>query len=306
MPMSGHVLYNFDTISKLMFYLGVQCQDNPLIAMMKYSPENVYRWNPGDQITLNFFKISFKTSFSGTVRYGQKSYGFKDGGLAFIAPHQALTVSADSNVYEGYSLYFHADLLRNYPLEGTIKNYNFFHYSTSEALSLSGKEKKVVASLFHAISEELLTDSDLFSQDILISQLEQLLNYSNRFYHRQFITRKKVHHSLINKLDNALEKYLHDNMPLTQGLPTVQYFADQLNITAHYLSDILRTLSGISTQQYIQSKLIETAKERLLSRNATVADVAYELGFAYPQSFSKMFKKHTGQSPLQYKKMINY
>lgn len=295
----------FKSIAELMRYLDQPGPLHPLIAIMKYDDRNIKIGHPGDRICMDFYKISFKTKFTGKVKYGQRHYDFEDGGMAFIAPHQILTTSADTDTYEGYSLFFHPDLLRGYPLADKIQKYGFFHYDVSEALFLSAREKQVITLLFNSIADELNNNTDAFSQDIFISQLEHLLNYSNRFYNRQFITRKAINHDLITQMDKLLTDHLFNETTLMSGLPTVQYIAEQLNVSPHYLSDMLRSLTGQNTQQHIHNKLLEKARDMLSSSNLTVAEIAYRLGFEYPQSFSKLFKKKVGYTPLEYRQLFN-
>ncbi len=299
-------LHTFHSIAELLRYLGQTGPAHPLITVIQYDLDNVQIGNPGDRILMDFYKISFKINFTGKVKYGQRHYDFEDGGLAFVAPRQIITVSpVENKSYEGFSLFFHPDLLVKYPLMDRISQYGFFYYSTSEALCLSEKEKKVILSLFTSISDELNNNIDNFSQGILVSQLEQLLSYSNRFYHRQFITRKIVHHELITRMEQILVAYLFENKALINGLPSVQAIADKLNVSPHYLSDMLRSLTGQNAQQHIHTKLIEKAKEMLSSSDLTVSEIAYQLGFEYPQSFSKLFKRKTGNTPLQYRQLFN-
>lgn len=295
----------FKSIGELMQYLGQPGPAHPLITLMKYDEYNSRVGNAGDRISLDFYKISFKTSFTGKIKYGQSFYDFEDGGMAFIGPHQIVTTSADENSYEGFALFFHPEFLNGYPLMNKIHQYGFFHYATSEALFLSAKEKQVIANLFNTILDELSNNIDAFSQDILVSQLEQLLNHSNRFYNRQFITRKVVNHDLITRLDQLLSAYILGEQLLTDGLPTVQFVAEQLNVSPHYLSDMLRSLTGQNTQQHIHNKLIERAKDLLSTSNMTVAEIAYQLGFEQPQSFSKLFKRKTNSTPLEWRQSFN-
>lgn len=188
-----------------------------------------------------------------------------------------------------------------YPLIKKIKQYGFFSYSTNEALHLSDKEKAIVIAIFNSIEEELNSRTDDFSHDVIISQIELLLNYANRFYKRQFITRKTVSSNLLQKLEEILEDYFNNERSVSQGIPTVHYLSEQLNISPSYLSDMLRSLTGQNTQQHIHHKLIEKAKEKLSTTRLTVSQVAYELGFEHPQSFSKLFKTKTNQSPLKFR-----
>lgn len=302
--MSKSTLYSFESIAELMRYAKQPGPAHPLISIMKYNDENVQIGEPGDRISLGFYKVSFKTSFSGSVKYGQSYYDFQDGGLAFIAPRQIITTPENNFSYEGYSLYFHPDFLNKYPLMSAIHQYGFFHYSTSEALFLSEKEKKTVQALFDAITDELNNNIDQFSQDILVAQIEQLLATSNRFYHRQFITQKIVSNDLMAQMEKLLSGYFQSDQ-ISEGLPTVQWVAESLNVSPHYLSDMLRAHTGQNTQQHIHNKIIEKAKEMLSTSELTVAQVAYQLGFGHPQSFSKLFKQKTSVTPLKYRESFN-
>jgi len=302
--MSKSTLYSFKSIAELMRHLKQPGPAHPLISVMKYNEKNIQIGNPGDRISMGFYKVSFKTSFSGSVKYGQSYYDFEDGGLAFIAPHQILTTSEDNSSYEGYCLFFHPDFLSKYPLMNAIHQYGFFHYATTEALFLSEKEKKTIQMLFDAIADELNNNIDRFSQDILVAQIEQLLATSNRFYHRQFITQKIGSNDLIGQMEKLLSNYFQSDQ-VSEGLPTVQWLATALNVSPHYLSDMLRTITGQNAQQHIHNKIIEKAKEMLSTSDLTVAQVAYHLGFGHPQSFSKLFKQKTSITPLKYRESFN-
>lgn len=202
-------------------------------------------------------------------------------------------------------MYFHADFIRNYPLGNTINQYGFFSYDVSEALFLSAKEKETISNLFASIANELNNNIDSFSQDILVSQIELLINYSNRFYNRQFITRKAVNHGIITYLDKLLNSYFEEENSLTNGLPSVKYISTQLKMSQRYLSDMLCSLTGLNTQQYIQNAILEKAKEKLSTTDLSVSEIAYKLGFEHPQSFSKLFKTKTRISPLEYRQSFN-
>jgi AraC-like DNA-binding protein len=193
----------------------------------------------------------------------------------------------------------------NYPLAKKIKQYGFFSYSTHETLHLSDSEKKMILSIFNVIEEELKSRIDDFSQDVIISQLELLLTYANRFYKRQFVTRKTVNSNLLQQLEEVLDQYFNNEQSLREGLPTVQYLAEKVNLSPSYLSDMLRSLTGQNAQQHIHMRLIEKAKEKLSGTQLTVSEVAYELGFEHPQSFSKFFKTKTNQSPLEFRRSFN-
>jgi len=291
----------FNSISALMQRMGLPKPLHPLVVLINYDEVKVDLADAGKSLVLDFYKISFKNDFHGQVKYGQGYYDFEEGGLAFLSPNQIVTMSGEESNYDGYALYFHPDLFRNYPLGKMISNYGFFSYAVSEALFLSDKEKKVIASLFDSIKNELENNIDHFSQDILVSQLEQLLSYSNRFYNRQFITRKAVCNDLTFKMDAYLENRFDTESTSLAGLPSVQEVSDYLQVSPRYLSDMLKSLTGQSTQQLIHSKLIEKAKDILSTSNLTIAEIAYGLGFEHPQSFNKLFKQKTKVSPVEFR-----
>src|SRR5690606_22168379 len=196
------------------------------------------------------------------------------------------------------------DFLRSYPLNSAIKQYGYFSYSAAEALYLSEKEKATILSIYRFIQDELNERIDKFSQDVIISQIELLLNYANRFYDRQFLTRKAVNNDLLVRLEQQMEDYFKDDKLLTGGLPSVATLAENLHVTPRYLSDLLRNLIGLNAQQFIHEKVIEKAKEYLAKNDLTVAQIAYHLGFEHPQSFNKLFKSKTSSSPSGYRKSL--
>ncbi|MFC6265837.1 helix-turn-helix domain-containing protein [Flavobacterium panici] len=255
---------------------------------------------------LDFYKISYKYSTNGKMGYGQGYYDFNEGGLMFTSPNQLIfTDNEEGTEYHGYTLFFHPDFIRNYPLGKNIKKYGFFSYDTNEALHLSDSEKTTIIGLLNSIDNELHTAIDEMSQDVIISYIDVLLNYSNRFYKRQFITRKTVSNDLLLKVENTLNDYFNNAETLKRGLPSVDFLASQVNVSSHYLSDMLRNLTGQNAQQHIHSKLIEKSKDFLMTTNLSVAEIAYQLGFEYPQSFSKLFKKKTTLTPLEFKNSLN-
>ncbi|TDO23823.1 helix-turn-helix domain-containing protein [Pedobacter duraquae] len=294
----------FNSLSQLHKAMGQKAPLHPLISIMNYGEAN---FDPADfehGIILNFYKISFKTSFSGKLKYGQGFYDFEEGGMSFIAPGQLLRMQDEEADYSGMTLHIHADFLRPYPLNSTIKQYGFFSYSAAEALYLSEKEKATVLSIYQFIQDELNQRIDKFSQDVIISQVELLLNYANRFYDRQFITRKAINNDVLVNMEQELESYFSEDKSLMNGLPTVNAIAEKLNVTPRYLSDLLRNLVGLNTQQVIHEKVIEKIKEYLAKDELTVAEIAYHLGFEHPQSLNKLFKRKTSLSPLDYKKSL--
>lgn len=296
--------YKFTSISDLHRVLGLPKPLHPLVSLVDNAAISIEKQNLPSSFLLDFYKVSYKKGLNGKMRYGQHYYDFDEGGLVFTSPNQLLAVTDDTQYY-GYSLLFHSDFIRNYPLGKTIKNLGFFSYSVHEALYLSDKERAIIMNVLSNMGEELQSPIDEFSQDVIVTQIELLLNYSNRFYKRQFITRKAVSNDLLTQLEDILNNYFKNDTPSVKGLPTVQYLADQLNVSPHYLSDMLRTLTGQNAQQHIHQKLIEKAKEVLATSTLSVAQIAFQLGFEHPQSFNKLFKKKTSQSPLEFRQSFN-
>ncbi|WP_346984582.1 helix-turn-helix transcriptional regulator [Chryseobacterium sp. POE27] len=298
-------IHHIKSISQLIRLLELPAPLHPLIALVDYGNVPMEIFPKGQKVSLDFYKISFKSTFKGQIKYGQGYYDFEEGGLAFLKPKQIVFSPEEIESYEGFALYFHPDFIRNYPLGKTINQYGFFSYDVSEALFLSAKEKEIVANLFATIANELSNNIDGFSQDVLVSQLELLLNYSNRFYNRQFITRKAINHDIITSLDKLLNKYFEEESSLKNGLPSVKYISTELKLSQRYLSDMLGSLTGLNTQQYIQNAIIEKAKEKLSTTNLSVSEIAYGLGFEHSQSFSKLFKAKTDVSPLEFRQSFN-
>jgi AraC-like DNA-binding protein len=298
-------IYHIKSISQLVRILGLPAPLHPLVTLVDYNYVSNEMFPKGQKVSLDFYKISFKPTFIGQIKYGQAYYDFEEGGLAFLKPKQIVYPPEDLASYEGIALYFHPDFIRNYPLGNTINQYGFFSYDVSEALFLSAKEKEVIANLLASIANELHNNIDNFSQDVLVSQIELLLNYSNRFYNRQFITRKALNHDIVTSLDNLLNKYFDEGNSLKNGLPSVKNISTELKLSPRYLSDMLSSLTGLNTQQYIQNTIIEKAKEKLSTTNLSVSEIAYELGFEQSQSFSKLFKTKTNVSPLEFRHSFN-
>ncbi|MBI1192965.1 MAG: helix-turn-helix domain-containing protein [Bacteroidetes bacterium] len=297
--------YKFNSISDFHRVLGLPKPLHPLISLVNNCDLKIGEGEFPKSLMLNFYKISFLENRQGKVKYGQSYYDFDEGGMVFISPNQLLFAPDNEEVYQGVNIFIHPDFLRNYPLANIITKYGFFNYSTNEALHLSDKEKSTILAVFKIIEDELQNPIDNFSQDVVISQLELLLNYSNRFYNRQFITRKATNNDLLLQLEEILNDYFNNEKSVTQGVPTVQFLSDNLNVSASYLSDMLRSLIGQNAQQHIHEKLIEKAKEKLTTTKLTVSEIAYELGFEHSQSFSKLFKKKTNMTPIEFKQSFN-
>ncbi|SFN06915.1 Helix-turn-helix domain-containing protein [Chryseobacterium oleae] len=293
----------FRSLSALHEAMGISAPLHPLISIIDYGET---RFDPEifeNGTKSDFYKISFKTKFNGKIRYGQGYYDFENGGMSFVSPGQVLRMDNEEADYSGMSLHIHPDFIRPYSLLKKIKEYSFFSYSAAEALYLSEKEKQTIKDVFDNIQNELNERIDQFSQDVIISQIELLLTYSNRFYNRQFITRKSVNNNVLSKMEELLNDYF-DHEKGINGLPTVEYLASQLNLTPRYLSDMLRHHTGQNAQQHIHDTLIEKAKEYLSESQFSVSETAYQLGFEHPQSFSKLFKKKTELTPNEYKQSL--
>jgi AraC-like DNA-binding protein len=221
--------------------------------------------------------------------------------MIFMAPGQ-VTAAQEDLQHAGYSLLVHPDFFRSYPLAKSIKKYGFFSYSIHEALHLSEKEQSIIVDIFRRLQDELQKSIDELTHDLVITLIELLLNYCNRFYKRQFTTQKVVNSDLLEGLERTLNEYFSDDSGLFKGLPSVQYLSEQLHYSPRYLSDMLRSLTGQSAQQHIQNMVIEKAKEMLSISNLSVAEIAYQLGFERPQSFNKLFRNKTNISPLEFRR----
>ncbi len=290
----------------------LRCLDkpkHPLISLVDYSqitdlPEsNNINW------IHNFFSIAMKKNLDAKLMYGQQKYDFDEGLMSFLAPNQVLNIVVENETTNsnrrGWLLFIHKDFIWNTSLAKTIKNYEFFNYAIYEALFLSEREEKIIDAIFQNINNEIDANIDKYSQKIIISHIETLLNYAERFYNRQFITRKKSNHQILGQLEELLNEYFSNNDLINKGLPTVKYLAGALNISPNYLSGLLKSLTGLNTRQHIQQKLIEKAKEKLSTTKLTVSEIAYELGFEHVQSFNKLFKSKTNQAPLEFRASFN-
>lgn len=296
------------TVSDLHRFNRIAPPEHPLISMLDYKlirpvpQDNELKW------LQKFYSISLKRNVVGKYRYGQQSYDFDEGLMTFFSPEQVISVQlTEENITvppSGLILAIYPDFLFGTSLAQGIKKYPFFNYSVREALFLSEKEENIIKGIFENIKGEYQSNLDRFSQQIIISQLELLLNYSERFYQRQFLTRKQANHQILDKLEALLEERFSEDL-MDAGLPSVHDIAQNLNLTPDYLSSMLKSLTGQTTQQHIHNKLIEKAKVKLSTTNLTVSEIAYELGFEHSQSFSKLFKSKTKQTPLQFRTSFN-
>lgn len=292
------------TIPEIHRLLDLPGPVHPLISVLDMTERQLNLCRLPVNNVLMFYKITFVTKLGGKIKYGQGYYDFDEGSLLFAAPNQIMGGNMTS--YEdnsGYSLIIHPDFLKGYPLARKIGKYGFFSYDTNEALHLSESEKATILNIYKIIQEELQNRLDDFSHEVIIAQIELLLSYAKRFYKRQFLTRQAATSDVYQQLEDLLNNYFEDDQ--VQGLPTVQYLADRLNYTPDYLSDMLRSLTGLNAQQHIHLKLIDKAKELLSTTSMNINEVAYQLGFEHPQSFSRLFKLKTNISPAQYRAGFN-
>ena len=287
---------------------GLPTPEHPLISVInfetiKHSAESdVTSW------VFDFYSIALKRNFGAKIKYGQQEYDFDEGVLFFISPGQVFSIEADKNKMvkpSGWMLLLHPDFLWNTSLAKTIKHYEYFDYAVNEALFLSEKEEKTITNVLQNIHQDYQSNIDKFSQAVIIAQLELLLSYSDRYYHRQFLTRKITNHQILTRLEDILTEYFNSDSLAEKGLPTVKYISETLHVSPNYLSGLLKVLTGQSTQQHLHDKLIEKAKEKLSTTDLSVSEIAYELGFEHPQSLSKLFKTKTNLSPLAFRQSFN-
>lgn len=252
------------------------------------------------------YTIFLKEVKCGDLRYGKNTYDYQEGTLVFIAPGQVVSVENTKEIYQpkGHALVFHPDLVHGTQLGRNIQNYTFFGYQSHEALHLSERERKIILDCFLKIEYELEHAIDKHSKSLIVSNIELFLNYCVRFYERQFITRDNVHKGILERFENLVNGYFRTDRPQTIGLPSVAWCAGELNLSANYFGDLIKKETGKTAQEYIQSKVIDVAKERIFDQSKSVSEIAYELGFKYPQHFTRLFKQKVGQSPNEYR-MLN-
>jgi len=287
---------------------GLPKPEHPLITVINIGKlrrpgrEGLFSW------MFDFYAISLKKNFHVKMKYGQQPHDFDEGVLHFMSPGQVLTVEFEKGMNHnpsGWMILIHPDFLWNTPLAKTIKQYEFFNYSVNEALYLSDKEETMITAIAQNMEQEYHANIDRFSQQVIIAQLELLLTYSERFYQRQFITRKIASHQILSRLEDLISAYFDSGSLAKKGLPTVAYIAEKLNVSPGYLSGLLKSLTGQTTQQHLHHKLIELAKEKLSTTSLSVSEIAYELGFEHLASFSKLFKVKTNLSPLEFRAAFN-
>jgi AraC-like DNA-binding protein len=282
---------------------------HPLISVVDVSGTAQLQDGEPRSLVFDFYTIAFKSVHNGKMKYGQQLFDFDSGMMGFSSPGQVISVEVEIGqtvAMSGWLLLIHPDFLWNTSLAKKIKQFEFFNYAVNEALFVSETEQAILTGIIENIKQESHRSIDKFTQEIIIAQLEVLLAYSDRFYQRQFITRKIANHQLLDRLNDLLEACFNDEGAMRKnGLPTVAFVAGELNVSPHYLSGLLRSLTGLNTQQHIHLKLIEKAKELLSVTHLTVSEIAYALGFEQIQSFSKLFKTKTNLSPLEFRQSFN-
>jgi len=306
--MNQQLIHRVKSIAEFHKMKGLPAPLHPLISLFDYSKVECSSEVHHKNMVFDFYHISCKRSVGANYKYGQGNYNFGDGVMFFIAPNQVFGIEPIAEMAtpkSGWILMIHPDFLWNTSLAKSIKSYEFFDYAVNEALFLNEKEETTLNTIVRNIEEEYQGNLDQFSQNIIISQIETLLNYSERFYQRQFLTRKISNHETLSKVEDYLDRYFEEANLIDKGLPSVQEIANNLNLSATYLSSLLKSLTGQTTQQHIHEKLIEKAKEKLSTTSLTISEIAYELGFEHSQSFSKLFKNKTNQSPIAFRASFN-
>ncbi len=299
------IIQNINSITEFHRFLNLPKPKHPLISVINLE-EVTFKAEPiWEHFTTSLYVVALKQGETGKLKYGQNAYDFDEGILTFTSPKQVFSITDAHEIdITGYSLIIHPDFLQQHSLIKKITKFGFFSYATNEALFLSDKEEQILISLLKSIEQEYNSNIDTFSQDVIVSNIELLMIYADRYYNRQFITRKNQNHDLLSKVESILSKYFNDELD-NVGVPTVQYLASQLNVTTSYLSSMLKSFTGQTTQQHIHNKVIEKAKELLSTTELSVSEIAYQLGFEYSQSFNKLFKKKTNLSPLNYRTSFN-
>lgn len=295
-------LRRFDTISEYNAFNN-NVTRHPLVSVIDFSKAAPRQ---GSRMYFGFYTIILKDVKCGDLVYGRSTYDYQEGTLVFMAPGQVAGVNSNDEPFQpkGYGLVFHPDFIHGTSLGRHIQEYSFFGYQSNEALHLSDTERSIVLDCFSKIDYELDHAIDKHSKKLIVTNIELFLNYCVRFYDRQFITRDNAHEGALERFENLLNGYFESDKPQSLGLPSVAWCADQMNLSSNYFGDLVKKETGRSAQEYIQSKLMDVAKEKIFDRNKSVSEVAYELGFKYPQHFTRLFKQRVGQTPNEYR-MLN-
>jgi len=297
-------IFRFDSVTE---YNALNNHEtlHPLVSVIDFSKANPRSWDGEKSVRINYgMYCIFLKDFKGCdIKYGRNYYDYQEGTLVFVAPGQLTVVETDGQVYQpkGHALVFHPDLVRGTSLAKCIDDYSFFSYNSNEALHLSERERQIVLDCFSKIEYELQQNIDKHSKKLIASNIELFLNYCERFYDRQFITRDVVNKGILEKFEEMLNSYFSSDKPQKIGLPTVAYFAEELHLSANYFGDLIKRETGKSAKEYIHNKIIEIAKNKAFNTDKTVNEIAYELGFKYPQHFTRLFKNVTGLTPNEFR-----
>src|ERR687889_771167 len=293
---------NVNTIAEYNKMVGYQTY-HPLVSVIDFSKATPSERADVQALNFGFYTVFYKQDKHCDIRYGRNYYDYQEGTLVFIAPGQVVSIEEDGSDYKpsGTVLLFHPALIRGTSLGNHIKDYTFFSYDVHEALHLSEEEKQIVFECFRKIEYELKRAIDKHSKKLIVSNIELFLNYCTRFYDRQFITRDHASTGVVEKFEGLLNEYLLSEKPQTDGIPSVAYFADELHLSPNYFGDLIRKETGKSALEHIQAKLIDVAKEKIFQYNKSVSEIAYELGFKYPNHFSRFFKQQVGHTPNEYR-----
>jgi AraC-like DNA-binding protein len=299
-------IFRFDTVAE---YNALNNHEtlHPVVSVIDFSKANPRSWGGEKHVRINYglYCIFLKDVKCGDLKYGRNYYDYQEGTLVFVAPGQVMEIENDGQVYQpkGHALVFHPDLVHGTSLGRIIHEYNFFSYNANEALHLSERERQVVLNCFSKIDFELQQNIDKHSKKLITSNIELFLNYCDRFYDRQFITRDNVNKGILEKFEELLNGYYSSDKPQTIGIPTVSFCADELHLSANYFGDLIKKETGKTAKEYIHNKIIDIAKNKAFNSNKSVNEIAYELGFKYPQHFTRMFKKSVGLSPNEYRSL---
>jgi AraC-like DNA-binding protein len=299
-------IFRFDTVNEYNDLNNHQTL-HPLVSVIDFSKANPRSWDGQRTVKIYYglYCIFLKELKCGDIKYGLNYYDYQKGTLVFVSPGQVMDIETDGKVYQpmGHALVFHPDLIHGTPLGKCINEYNFFSYNSNEALHISDRERQIVMDCFSKIEFELQQGVDKHSKKLITSNIELFLNYCERFYDRQFITRDKVNKGIIEKFDELLNGYFASSKPQIIGLPSVAYFAGELHLSANYFGDLIKKETGKSAKDYIQEKIIDIAKNKIFDTGKTVNEIAFELGFKYSQHFSRLFKNETGYTPNEFRSL---
>ncbi|WP_326985082.1 AraC family transcriptional regulator [Chryseobacterium sp. MYb264] len=294
----------FNSVSDYNTSCGIETL-HPLVSILDLSKCPPRKWEAGTKVKMNFgiYAVFLKDVVCGDIRYGRDYYDYQEGTLVFVGPGQAWDIAYEVSNYQpkGHVLIFHPDLIHGTSLGKNIHDYGFFSYKMNEALHLSNKERQIILDCFDNIQFELEQTIDKHSKKLIAANIELFLNYCERFYDRQFLTRETPNRSILERFEKLLQDYFISDRPQNIGLPSVGYCADALNLSSNYFGDLIKKETGVSPQEYIQTNVINLAKERIFDINKSISQIGYELGFKYPQHFTRLFKQKVGVSPMEYR-----